>query len=1133
MTMADDYSSDINTTGLLAPGATLGAQLDIGDSDWFKVHLDAGKPYVFTLSGKAQGLGTIYDLSRIDFTLYDSADTPLAGDFARGDGSGMVRAFAVRPAVSGDYFVAVSGYYGDRNVGGYSLSYVAQQPDDYAMGTDTKGVLSLDQPVRARFDTAGDVDWFKFHAEAGQHYKVSYSTAAGTVLPGITDYLGADGKSLGLNSYPFEPAVSGDYYVASYGRQAGVYELTLKTVVDDYSTNLTTPGQLDAGGQASGVLQYQYDADSFQFTMKAGNVYTLDLIADSGVNPRWLGLTVYDSNNQAVATAITRDQDGNSHVTVRSDQDGVYRLRVSADSYLTTNGHYTLRSTGVLVDDFSDTIAGAAPIEVGAQQAGSIQFAQDQDMFKVDLQAGVAYDFKLLKPTGPNGVVYMSLDLLDAKGNPALISQYGTDKGVQFVPGVSGSYYAKVSGYGGQQTDYTLLTGLSEDDYSATTATSGVLTVGGKAAGALEGAADRDWFAVTLQAGSTYWFTLAGAGEKPLSTSYGTQVRILDAKGTVFASTDVNHSGTFPVLSFVPAARGTYYVEVAATGQYTGTYELKADIGMRDDFGGDPAHATALVVGGTVSGKLEINSDKDVFKLSVVAGQTYGIDMVAPAGGLSWDYGTRLEIRDDQQGYVSQRSPYNPSKNISTLFQATKTGDYYFTVSGSGGNGDGKPHGYALTTTSYGLDDLSSRTSSVMLPINSQLQAAINHPDDSDAVKVHLEAGRTYVFEMLGSKTGGGSLDTSAYGYGLALYGQSGQIATQDYAPGTQPRLTYTATSTGDYQLEAHGDGRTLGSYTFIATQTTGDVTAPQLLSASPADGSSGLSPTGKIVLTFSETVVLEPNSTFMLSGGATPIRLEAGRAITAIGHTVVIDPNGYLQPGISYKLDMPSGGIFDLAGNKYVGAGSYSFSTVATVATGTDDNDYLLGKNNGQRLDGGKGVDTVYYDDSKNSFSVTRGDGGTFLVKSWPGAGDTLTGIERLIFPNHALALDIDGHGGQAYRLYQAAFNRTPDSAGLGFWMSAMDKGQDLQAVARNFVGSPEFIGAYGAKTSDADFVNLLYHNVLHRDGDAGGAAFWLQALRDGVPRESLLVSFSESPENQAALIGKIGNGFEYTPYG
>jgi len=168
----------------------------------------------------------------------------------------------------------------------------------------------------------------------------------------------------------------------------------------------------------------------------------------------------------------------------------------------------------------------------------------------------------------------------------------------------------------------------------------------------------------------------------------------------------------------------------------------------------------------------------------------------------------------------------------------------------------------------------------------------------------------------------------------------------------------------------------------------------------------------------------------------------------------------------------------------------------------------------------------------ARAAYTLTKTATG-YTVQSSAGT-DTLTGVERLQFSDSTLALDVSGNAGQVYRLYQAAFNRTPDAGGLGYWIKVMDSGVTLQSIAADFVKSGEFTTMYGANPSNADFLDKLYHNVLHRAGDTDGFNWWLDGLdQHATTQANVLADFGESAENQAALIGSIGNGFTYTPYG
>ena len=136
---------------------------------------------------------------------------------------------------------------------------------------------------------------------------------------------------------------------------------------------------------------------------------------------------------------------------------------------------------------------------------------------------------------------------------------------------------------------------------------------------------------------------------------------------------------------------------------------------------------------------------------------------------------------------------------------------------------------------------------------------------------------------------------------------------------------------------------------------------------------------------------------------------------------------------------------------------------------------------------------------------------------------------MERIQFSDKTIALDIDGNAGQAYRIYQAAFDRKPDNSGLKYWISQIDGGSSLENVANAFIGSQEFQYKYGNNLSNGEFVTKIYNNVLHRNPDQGGYDYWLSQINSGsMTKAAVLAGFAESAENKAALIGVIGNGIE-----
>lgn len=197
----------------------------------------------------------------------------------------------------------------------------------------------------------------------------------------------------------------------------------------------------------------------------------------------------------------------------------------------------------------------------------------------------------------------------------------------------------------------------------------------------------------------------------------------------------------------------------------------------------------------------------------------------------------------------------------------------------------------------------------------------------------------------------------------------------------------------------------------------------------------------------------------------------------------------------------------------------------------GGDGNDRMIGGKGDDQYYGGAGVDTVEYTRNYTSSRVEKQDDGSYLVNDNAGGGnDNLREVERIDFKDQNLAYDIDGNAGQAYRIYKAAFDRTPDGGGLGYWINAIDNGQTLETVAAQFIGSDEFKSKYGDNPTDEAFLTALYANVLDRGPDNDGYQWWLNELSSGSrTRDAVLAGFSESTENKENVIGLIGNGILY----
>lgn len=176
--------------------------------------------------------------------------------------------------------------------------------------------------------------------------------------------------------------------------------------------------------------------------------------------------------------------------------------------------------------------------------------------------------------------------------------------------------------------------------------------------------------------------------------------------------------------------------------------------------------------------------------------------------------------------------------------------------------------------------------------------------------------------------------------------------------------------------------------------------------------------------------------------------------------------------------------------------------------------------------------IDTRVFAHASTDYKLATDSTGTTITEIATGNQTVLNGVERLQFTDKSVALDITGNAGEVYRLYQAAFNRTPDKAGLGYWIDAMDHGMSLADVAAGFVGSAEFKTLYGTAPGNPALVHAMYNNVLHRHADEAGLNYWVGAMDRGLTTTQLLTAFSDSAENITAVGKIIGQGFDYTPF-
>lgn len=97
--------------------------------------------------------------------------------------------------------------------------------------------------------------------------------------------------------------------------------------------------------------------------------------------------------------------------------------------------------------------------------------------------------------------------------------------------------------------------------------------------------------------------------------------------------------------------------------------------------------------------------------------------------------------------------------------------------------------------------------------------------------------------------------------------------------------------------------------------------------------------------------------------------------------------------------------------------------------------------------------------------------------------------------------------------RLYLNILGRQPDSGGAAYWLDSIQS-TSATFVAFAFFNSPEF---QAQTLSDSEFISVIYNTLLGREADEGGLNFWLGLINEGLLREFVLYSFFQSAEFKA----------------
>ncbi|MEP3422186.1 MAG: M10 family metallopeptidase C-terminal domain-containing protein, partial [Erythrobacter sp.] len=253
-------------------------------------------------------------------------------------------------------------------------------------------------------------------------------------------------------------------------------------------------------------------------------------------------------------------------------------------------------------EDFANDTSTDGVLTPGSFVVSELEASGDSDWFAINLTQGETYTFTTFLPGG--GLSDSILTLRDSTGATITSNDDANTNArllyseITFTADTTGTFYLDVSGFGTAAGRYVISSSRPVDDAVAADATTtGELTIGDPATAAqLEETGDRDWYAVTLQAGERYEFVTSSTGGL---NDVDTTLTLRTASGDVVAYND-DSTGTYSAIRFTATSSGTFYLDVGgwADGEQ-GDYQVTADIAAPLEEYSNDQIASQLLYGST------------------------------------------------------------------------------------------------------------------------------------------------------------------------------------------------------------------------------------------------------------------------------------------------------------------------------------------------------------------------------------------------------------------------------------------------------------------------------------------------------------------------------------------------------
>lgn len=700
---------------------------------------------------------------------------------------------------------------------------------------DASTTATLSGNVDGEFSPAGDVDWFRLHVEQGQRYSLALAgieDANGQAVDPMLGIYDAQGNQLAFNddangslnsALRYTPQSTGEVFVearAFNSEATGRYRLGVSSETappDDVGNDASTRGRVAVGRTTTGNIESEGDVDSYRFSARTGNRYTVSLAgtgAEGGLGDPLL--RVVDAEGNELASNDDSEGSLNSQLEFipRSNGNVFIEARGYGDGY---TGAYTLNVTQARMprDNISNSTLTGSSIRAGQTIDGVLDFPTDSDWFRIRLQEGQSYRFTL-NSAGDSALGDPLLKLHNSRGEEVAMDDDGGDglnSYLEFTAPSTGTYYVEARGFGDEATGGYALTANAGDVPDNTETDASLSADGDYREGVLSPAGDHDWYRIDLNEGQGIRVALnsaegADALGDPLVVLHGPD-------GAEIARDDDGGEGLNAWLEYVATAAGPYYIEARGfVDDAAGRYAISVTAG---EIGGSMEGAEPL----SSTGDPRISSingagDVDWFVIELVEGRSYRFNLEGVGEDPLAD--PLMTLYDSTGEQVAQDDDGGRGTNSYLNFASPTGGPYFVGVSSFTEGGAGR---YQLRVSDTDVPG-HAYTDELLDSTDDSRASRIEMPGDVDAYRVTLEAGVTYQIEVNARgasplsdpfvaliQEGVGNMEDAA------IVRDGGQRVASDNNSGgaRNARLRYRPTASGDFLVQVSGVGRAVGDY--------------------------------------------------------------------------------------------------------------------------------------------------------------------------------------------------------------------------------------------------------------------------------------------------------------------------------